>query len=164
MYEPYPASRPAQERPRIQPPRSVLNAVKLMYAGAALEVLALISALLTTRSLKSAILTRHPNYTAAQLHTAEVARTVPLAIGAVITIGLWLWMAWANGGGRSWARVVSAVFFGINTLNLLISFFLVHVAATVIIGLVIWLVGLAAIVLIFSKDSGQFYNQQPVQE
>jgi len=81
MYAPYPTSGPAQEPERIQPPRSVLNAVKLMCAGAALEVLALIIALVTTGNLKSAILARHPAYMAASLHTAEVARTVPLVIG-----------------------------------------------------------------------------------
>ncbi len=145
------------------PPRTVLNAVRLMYAGAVLEVLALIIALVTRGSLKSVIFKRHPNYTSAQLHTAEFARTIPLIIGALIAIGLWLWMAWANGRGRSWARAVSAVFFGINTVDLLISFSLTHAAATLIIGLVIWLVGLAVIVLIFSKDSGPFYKQQPAE-
>lgn len=51
MYEPYPASGPAQEPQRIQPPRSVLNAVRLMYDGAALEVVTLIVALVTVGSL-----------------------------------------------------------------------------------------------------------------
>lgn len=162
MYMPYPTSGPAQEPEQIQPPRSVLNAVKLMYAGAALEVLAVIIAVVTIGSLKSAILARHPAYTAASLHTAEVARTVPLVIGGLIAIGLWLWMAWANGKGRSWARVVSAVFFGINTLDLLISLLMVHAVATLIIGVVIWLVGLGAIALLFGKESGSFYKQQSV--
>jgi hypothetical protein len=161
MYEPYPTSRPGQEPEQIQPPRSVLNAVKLMYAGAALEVLAVIIAVVTIGSLKSAILARHPAYTTAQLHNAEAARTVPLVIGGLIAIGLWLWMAWANGRGRSWARVVSAVFFGINTLDLLISLFAVRAVATLIIGVVIWLVGLGAIVLLFSKESGPFYQPRP---
>lgn len=161
MYEPYPSSGPAQEAEQIPPPRSVRNAVKLMYAGAALEVLAVIIAVVTVGSLKSAILARHPAYTAARLHTAEVARTVPLVIGGLIAIGLWLWMAWANGQGRSWARVVSAVLFGINTVDLLASFLLVHAVATPIIGVVIWLVGLGAIMLMFSKESGPFYQQQP---
>lgn len=161
MYQPYPTSGPAQEPERIRPPRSVLNAVKLMYAGAALEVLAVIIALVTVGSLKSAILARHPAYSASQLHTAEAARTVLLVIGGLIAIGLWLWMAWANGRGRSWARTVSAVFFAINTLDLLISLFEVHAVATLIIGVVIWLVGLGAIVLLFSKESGPFYKQQP---
>jgi uncharacterized RDD family membrane protein YckC len=160
MYQPYPTPGPAQEPEQIRPPRSVLKAVKLMYAGAALEVIAVIIAVVTIGSLKSAILARHPAYTAAQLHSAEVARTVPLVIGGLIAIGLWLWMAWANGKGRSWARIVSAVFFGINTLDLLISLLQVHAVATLIIGVVIWLVGLGAIVLIFSKESGAFYNRQ----
>ena len=86
-------------------------------------MLALIVTLLTIGSLKSAIFRAHPGYTAAQLHTAEVNRTVPLAVGAVITIGLWLWIAWANGQGRSWARIVSAVFFSINTLDLTALYF-----------------------------------------
>jgi hypothetical protein len=161
MYEPYPTPGPAQQPEQIQPPRPVLNAVKLMYAGAALEVLAVIIAFVARGSLKAGILARHPAYTAARLHSAENARTVPLVIGGLIAVGLWLWMAWANGKGRSWARVVSAVFFGINTLDLLISIFLVRAVATLIIGVVIWLVGLGAIVLIFSKESGPFY-QQPV--
>jgi ABC-type uncharacterized transport system permease subunit len=69
-------------------------------------------------------------------------------------------MAWANGRGRSWARIVSAVLFGINTLDLVSSFALVHAAATMIVGVAIWLVGLAAIVLLFSKQSGPYCRQQ----
>ena len=43
----------------------------------------MIIAVVTISSLKSAILARHPAYTAARLHTAEVARTVPLVIGGL---------------------------------------------------------------------------------
>jgi hypothetical protein len=163
MYEPYPASGPPQEPQPMQPPRSVLTAVKLMYAGAALEVIALIVALVTISSLKSAILSRHPHYTSTQLHTAQVAQTGALIVGAVITIGLWLWMAWANGRGLNWARIVSAVFFGINTLDLLISLFMVHAAATLIVGVLVWLAGLGAIVLIFSRESAPFYQRLPAR-
>jgi hypothetical protein len=163
MYQPYPASEPAPGPPPIQPPRSVLNAVRLMYAGAALELLALVIAVVTRHSLKLAILIRHPLYSPAQVHHAETARIVPLVIGALIAIGLWLWMAWANSRGRNWARVLSAVFFGINTFDLLISFFVVRATATMIVGVVIWLVGLAAIVLLFSKESALFYRQQLVR-
>jgi hypothetical protein len=73
MYESYPSSGSMQERPH-----TVRNAVRLMYAGAVLEVLALIIALVTRGSLKSAIFKRHPNYTLAQLHTAEFGRTIRL--------------------------------------------------------------------------------------
>ena len=158
MYQSYPDTGPAQESARVQLPPSLRNAVRLMYAGAALEVISLIVALLTISSLKAAILKADPTYTASQLHSAEVVTTVSVVVGAVITIGLWLWMAWANGRGRRWARIVSAVFFGINTLDLAVSFARVHATATVIVAVLIWLVGLAAIVLMFRKESSSFYQ------
>jgi len=163
MYEPYPAAGPVPASQPIQPPRAVLNAVRLMYAGAALELLALIIAVATRASLKVAILVRHPLYNPAQVHHAEAARAVPLVVGALIAIGLWLWMAWANSRGRNWARVLSAVFFGINTFDLFISFFVVRATATTVIGFVIWLVGLVAIVLLFSKESAAFFRRQPAR-
>ena len=101
MYEPFPASGPAPAAPRLAPPRPVQNAVRLMYAGAALEVIAFVVALATRGSLRMAILTAHPGYTTVQLHRAEVARTFVLAVGAVIAIGLWVWMAQANRRGLS---------------------------------------------------------------
>jgi hypothetical protein len=166
MYQPYPTSGSPQEPQRIEPPSSVQNAVKLMYAGAAVEVVAIIIGLLSRASLKSSILARHPDFTTRQLHAAEAAGLVVTVIGGVIAIGLWIWMAWANGQGRNWARVVSAVFFGINTLGLIVSLAArssvaeMHTAGSIIGGVVIWLIGLAAIVLIFNKKSGPFYQQQ----
>ncbi len=109
---------------------------------------------------QDAILAKHPDYTSAQLHNAEDAQTASLIIGALITMGLWLWMARANGKGLNWARIAAAVFFGINTLDLLLSFFLVHAAATVIVSVIVWLVGLGAILLLFSRESAPFYKQQ----
>jgi hypothetical protein len=160
MYQPYPTSGAVPEPPRVPPPGLVRNAVRLMYAGAVVEVLAVVIALVTRASLTSSILARHPAYTAAQLHSAEAARTVPLIVGGVIAAGLWIWMAWANRQGRGWARVVSAVFFGINTLDLIVAALVVRGAvASQVIGVVIWLIGLAVIVLIFSKQSSPFYRQ-----
>jgi hypothetical protein len=164
MYEPYPVSEPPQHLGRARPPRTVLRAVRLMYAGAALEVAALIVALVTRGSLESAIVTAHPHYTSAQVHTAENFRAGLLATGALIAVGGWLWMAWANGSGRSWAKGVSAALFVIGTLGLpIVSFRAARNAATLIIGVLIWLVGLAVIVLIFNNSSGPFYRTAQVQ-
>jgi hypothetical protein len=160
MYEPYPVSEPPQQLERGRPSRTVLSAVRLMYAGAALEVVVLIIALVSRGSLKSAILQANPHDTAAQLHTAENFRAGILIIGALIAVGAWLWMAWANGSGRSWARGVSTALFVIGTLGLpTISLRTARNAATLTVGVVIWLVGLAVIVLIFNKDSGPFYRR-----
>ena len=157
MYQPYPSSSQTPEPARAERPNSVRNAVRLMYAGAALSAVVLIDTLLTISTLKHGILDRHPDYTATQRHNAEIAAVVTAVIGGVIAIGLWLWMAWANGRGRNWARIVSAVFFGINTLDLIISFTQVHVLAALIVGVVVWLVGLGAIILLFRKESAPYF-------
>ena len=163
MYEPYPstgAPGPELTPEPVQQPRSVRTAVRLMWLAAGVEVIALIIALLTRGALKAAILRRHPHYTATQLHNAQNAQTVVLVVGALIAVALWLWMAWANGRGRNWARVLSAVFFGISTLGLLVSFAAGRAVGDIIVGLILWLIGLAAIVLLFRKESAPFFARQ----
>ncbi len=78
------------------PPRSIQRAVMLMYVGAGLEVLGLIFNLITRGSTASGI------------------------PGALLGIGLWIWMAKANQAGKNWARITSTVFFGIECLFLLL--------------------------------------------
>jgi hypothetical protein len=160
MYQQYPVADTPQEPQRTEQPPAVRNAIRLMYAGAVLEVIALVVAVATRGSFKSAILRNHPLYSAAQVHHAEIARTVPLVVGALIAIGLWIWMAQANGRGLSWARTLSAVLFGISTLGLVGSIFIARSGASLTLGVIIWLVGLAAIVLLYRKESGPFFSRQ----
>jgi len=160
MYQPYPSGDQQPVAPP-GPPQPVRTAVLLMYAGAALSAIEIIIGLVTISSLKNAIRSRYPGYTSSQLHTAEVVGVTTVVVIGLIGVGLWLWMAWANGRGRNWARVLSAVFFGISTFDLFMSFFVVRATATMIVGLVIWLVGLAAIVLLFSPESAPFFRGQP---
>ncbi len=159
MYESYPSSSPElPEQGRPEAPNSVRNAVRLMYAGAALSAIVVIVTLVSIGSLKANILAHYPHYTATQRHTAEVAAVVTSIIGGLIAIGLWLWMAWANGRGRNWARIVAAVFFGINTLDLLASFARVHAVGSLIVSVLVWLVGLGAIVFLFNKESAPYFK------
>jgi hypothetical protein len=160
MYQSYPTSdQPQQPQQQVQPPNTVLNAVRLMYAGAALSVLGVIISVVTISSLKSDILQRFPNYTTTQVHSAEVVGIVAAVVGGLIAIGLWLWMAWANKRGRNWARIVSAVLFVIDTLELLLSLHRAHAVLTLVFGLLVWLVGLGAIILLFNKESTPFFKQ-----
>jgi hypothetical protein len=108
MYEPYPSSGASQAglAPEpVQQPLSVRTAVRLMWLAAGVEVVALIIALLTRGALQAAILSRHPHYTATQLHNAETAQTVTLVVGALIAVALWLWMAWLGGGVLLYGRI-----------------------------------------------------------
>jgi hypothetical protein len=144
-----------------RPPRTVVNAVRLMYAGAALELATLITIVATAASVRSAIVSSHP----AAWHVALFHLTVD-EIAAPIAIVLWVWLAWANGRGYDWARLVFTAFFALITLSLigaLANHAAVYAKADVIAGTVLWLTALAAVVLIFSKKSNPYYRQASTQ-
>jgi hypothetical protein len=144
-----------------RPPRTVRNAVRLMYAGAALELAAFVALVVTAGSVKSAVLHSHP----ALWPTALVHLTID-EVAAPIAIGLWLWLAWANSRGYDWARLVFTAFFALTTLSLvggLAGHAAVYARADLIAGTALWLVALAAAVLIFSKKSAPYYRSEPAQ-
>jgi hypothetical protein len=158
MYQPYPTSgqTPAPQRPPA--PSSVQQAVKLMYAGAALSLLELIVSLTTVGSLKHAILNKFPHYTSSQVHTTEVSIIVGVVIEAVIAIGLWLWMARANLAGRNWARITGSVLFGVYTLFLLLSLRRPSAGIGLVFALLVWLAGLGAVILLWRRDSSEYFT------
>ncbi len=159
MYQPYPTggAEPAPGPQRAQPPSSIRNAVKLMYAGAAVSAIVIIVALLTIGSARTAVHNAFPSYSASRVRRAAIGLVGYEVVIQLITIGLWLWMAWANKGGKSWARIVSTVLFGLNTLILLASLARPHAAIGIVLLLVIWLIGLGAIFFLWRKDSSGFY-------
>lgn len=143
-------------RPRMpRSDRSAFTAVRLMYLGAVVELATAIIVLATIGDVKSAIVKRNPGYTEAQWHAEVAGRLEPLVVGAGIAVGFWLWMAWANGRGHRWARIVFALFFGLNTYSLLDGLSqgsAVYARADLAIGIVLCLVQLAAVVLVFHED------------
>lgn len=159
-YQPYPTSgydQMPQQRPPAPP--SIRTAVKLMYAGAALSAVSFIIGLATIGSLRQAIIKASKTpLTTSQIHTAEVAGVVAIVLFGLIGVGLWLWMAWANGRGRNWARIVAAVLFGLNTLGLL-SLARPNAAGTKIFDVIVWLVGLGATFYLWRPDASAYYSQ-----
>jgi hypothetical protein len=159
----YPAgggSNPA-ERPRR--PQSVRIAVILMYAGAALSAISLVVSLALTGRIKSAVGTAAQKVktskplTVAQIHAIENFYVVLIVVILLVSIGLWLWMAWANGRGKGWARILSSVFFGFNTLWLVVSVGRTGGPA-IFIGIG-WLIGLAALIFLWRRDTTQYIAQ-----
>jgi hypothetical protein len=148
-----------------RPPSTVLAAIRLMYAGAVLELAALFTILATTGDIRSAILQRNPGYTAAQWHSVWRTHLVPDEFAVPIAIILWLFMAWTTGNGYSWARVVLAVFFGLSTLSLLVALAdgaAVYATADLIAGAVLCAVEVSALVLVFNKQSDPFFRPERV--
>jgi hypothetical protein len=143
-------------------PRTVLNAVRLMYAGAVAELAVLIIVILTANGVRTAALHRYPHYSAQVLQLVNVNLIADL-VAIPLAIALWLWMAWANGKGNDWARLVAVSLFAFDTLTIII-----HLAqggaelapAAMIASGVVWAIGLAAITLIFWKQSWPYYARQ----
>ena len=69
MYQPYPTGGADPEPARPTPPPPVVNAVWLMYAGAAISAISLIITLVTVGSLRTAIHNADPTLTATKLHS-----------------------------------------------------------------------------------------------
>jgi hypothetical protein len=166
-YQPYPTSgggsNVAQQAPQ---PQTVRAAVILMYIGAGLSAVGIVITLALSGRIKAAVgnaarnvrSTRtHRPLTASQLHTLENAYVVIVVVVLLVAIGLWLWMAWANGRGKSWARIVASVFFGFNTLWLIFSGSRT-VTTAIFIGLG-WLAGLGALVFLWRRETSRFITQ-----
>jgi hypothetical protein len=132
--------------------RTVRAAVRLMYAGAAVTTLSLIISIISL-----AFIGRR----AASLRLLGRSQPFPVAIavgimGGLVLIALWLWMARANGQGRNWARILSTVLFGLAMLHLFGNKGVVQVVFAV----VTWLVGLAAVWLLWRPTSNAFFKPQ----
>jgi hypothetical protein len=159
MYQPYPTGGQGPVAPQQGPaPRTVQNAVKLMYAGAALSAIVIIIELVTLGSLKSAIRSAYPNYSDSRIHSIQVGFISATVIIGVLEIGLWLWMAWANGRGRSWARIVATVLFGLNTILLLLQLTQPHATLGFVLGILLWLAGLGAIYFLWQRESSAYFQ------
>jgi hypothetical protein len=98
-------------------PRALLIAVRLTYAGAAVELAVLITLLVNLASLTSASIRRYPDFSVAQWHAVLLAHLAAVAAGAPILLGLWVWLACANARGHHAARVAFRVVWVIMTLG-----------------------------------------------
>jgi hypothetical protein len=160
MVQRYPSSGKPPEAERPPAPPSVLNAVKLMYVGAAVSTVSLIISLAFIGSVKSTLRTEFPHYTTSQIDRAFGAFIAIAIISAGIGIGLWLWMAWANRQGKNWARITSSVLFAIETLTLLEAVRGPKNALDLVFPVLTWLVGLGAVWLLWRPDSNAFFKPQ----
>jgi hypothetical protein len=130
-----------------------------MYVGLAVSLIGIIVDMTTLSSTRSAILKRNPSYTATQLNNAEHLQIGLFIAGGLIGAALWLWMAQSCRAGKSWARVVSTVFFGIDTLSVLVGAAAVQGGGlSRIYGFVVWAIGLVAIILLWQRSSSDYFR------
>src|SRR5258708_36209111 len=88
-----------------EPPRSVMIAVRLMYAGAALTAIGLVMSVVAVATGENALRASHKHATPAQLHATQSFLIAVSVISGLIEIGAWLLIARANRSGLKWARI-----------------------------------------------------------
>ncbi len=165
MYQPHPlpSGKPGnQVEPERGPaPQPVLQAIKLMYAGAAVSTVGLFVTLIVpltdVASTKIAIKKAHPSLTTSQVNQAFNVGIELAVIYGVLGTALWLWMARANKNGRSWTRILSTVLFGLATLQLFGTLRAPSVLGVFFAGLT-WLIGGAAVYLLWRRESTEFFK------
>jgi hypothetical protein len=160
-----PSGPTGQGAPAAVPPPSIQRAVLLMRVGAALSVLSILITLLTRDSLRSQVTSTLRKSNAA-LSASQVDSAVGVAIGfavvvGLVSVGLWLWMASANGKGRSWARIVATVLGVLSVLSLLSS---VAQGQMTTLNLVSLALAVAILVLLWRKESSAYYDAVKAQQ
>jgi hypothetical protein len=158
-------------------PRTVLYAVRLMYAGALAEVAVLVTLLVSVGRIESsaqamAVRAIGPQAAsaAARQALANVGPTISVVLTAEVVITLfaiagWLLLAWANGKGFPFARVAAVILCAFYTA--LLSMGLVNGSAAlapvpVIAAGVAGVIGVATVILLVMKQSWPYYERQAV--
>jgi hypothetical protein len=142
-------------------PQSVQRAVSAMYVGVAASLIGIAVDLTTLSAVRSAIAKRSPTMTTAQLNTAVHVEVGFFIAGGLIGAALWLWMAQSCKAGKAWARIVSTVFFGIDTVSVLAASAVPGGGLSRIYGVVVWVIGLIAIILLWQRSSSDFFRGAP---
>jgi hypothetical protein len=153
MYQqPYPGGAQLPETQRPPVPASVRNAVTVMYAGAVASLAYAIVFIMTLSATKRAIEQHSPQLTTSQALMASAI------VDGLIGAGLWIFIAQACKRGKNWARTTGTVLFGINTVQVLGGLPIPVAAPVKIFALVVWLVGLGAVVLLWQGSSSGFFT------
>lgn len=157
--EGWPPTPPPYGVARPHRPRSIRTAVRLMWVGAAISLVGILVTVLGRDEIRDELRDRDSSLTADELDTAlNVAVGLAVVIG-LVTVGLWLWMASANGQGKSWARTVATVLGGLNVALTVLG--LATGQATpvgVVLNVVSLGLALAIIVLLYREDSSRYYE------
>jgi hypothetical protein len=147
----------APDRP--DPPRPVVLAVRLMYAGAAATAIGvLISVIAVITGGEGALRADHPHATVAQLHATQNALITTAVVSGLLEVGAWIFMARANRGGLKWGRIVASVLFALATANLILRVVNGGGAANLIYTALTWLIGAGAVYFLWQRRASAWFT------
>jgi len=161
--QPYQAAPPVPLTPPPAPaPPSMMNAVRLMYAGAAFTALEAFGIIVVA----AALIKKHSAAVATTGHTTTLGGVVAITIFfSLIEIGLWLGIAQACRNGRNWARVTGTVLFGLHTLGFLGVISSAHsgLGLTKLLTSIGWLIACGAVVFLWQRPSREFFRARALR-
>lgn len=104
-----------------EPPQPIVTAARLMWAGAALQLVAGLGSLLTRDQVRENLADTNSELET-PLSPSQIDASANILVGGSVTLAviaalIWLWMASANKKGRSWARVTATVLGGLNIVT-----------------------------------------------
>ena len=156
----------------VERPATLRNGVRLMLAGAVLSAISLLYSLLTFNSQMgeaTARLKNVPNVTPEIINMAHTVALTAAVFSGVVSILLWLWMAWMNHQGRKWARIVATVLAAFSLFSAPVSWAQSSAngmqvsAVQIILPLLTVIAGIGAVVLIWLRPSSEYYAFQSGQ-
>ena len=150
MSQSYPSAGQPAGPVRPPAPAPVLAAVRFMYGGAAVTAAVFLVTVLPV------IGDIHGRLFGHRLSATPLTIMLFIVVFGVIPVAVWLWLARAAVRGRNWARIASTVLFVLATLELIGSRGVVPVVSAAL----TWLIGLAAVWLLWRPVSGAFFTPQ----
>ena len=141
-------------------PPTMDKAVMLMRAGAGMAILSALVDVMMQSEIDKSLQQFMVNLGLSADQTSQSGGTSAgsTIIGALIAAGLWWWMSVKNGQGKSWARVLSTIFFGIFTLSMLGNVLMPMPALVKVVTVVYWLVALGATWFMWQRESSNYYE------
>jgi hypothetical protein len=150
---------PPDVPPEPDPPPPLATAVKLMYVGAGLSALGVITNLFQRDELREQIAENDSSLTEDEIDTAvNFGLGFSLVLGLVV-IGLWIWMARSNERGQSWARTTATVLGALSILFLLFGLALGQsTALSTGLGVVSLVLAAVILYLLYRPESNEYYR------
>jgi hypothetical protein len=116
----------------------------------------------TAGGVRASVAHRYPALRAVLSHVVNIHLAID-EVAAPICIVLWLWLAWVTCRRRDPVRAAYALFFALNTLGMILGVAqgaVVYAPADMVAGAAVWLIGLAAMVLIVTPASNRYYRPE----
>lgn len=143
-------------------PPSIVRAKYAMWAGAVLQLVTILTSFVGMDDMRAQVMESLDQQGVAYTENT-IDAAVALGLGFSVFLGvvgavLWVLMAWLNGKGKGWARIVATVLFALFVISFLISLAQAMTAVTMIVNVLVLLAGAAAIFFLWQKDSTAWFR------